>query len=151
MVDYKSSSEKLWFEQFHDPTIADYAYKFLRVEVITHRSPYLQSNLRKNLDFKMSHELNSAQLSVIERSLQNYVLNLVLRLILAIVIFAGCFLFVGILLKSLEGLGYASHIKKNSLVILGITLIFCVILICNMNDYFLDKKNGSPVISEGET
>ena len=101
----------------------------------------------------MSNELNSAQLSVIERSLQNQVLNLVLRLILAVVIFAGCFLCVGVILKCLEFFGYASHIQiqKNSLVILGITLIFSVIMICNMNDYFLDKKNGSPEISEDAT
>lgn len=130
-----------------------YLHKFPRVEVITHRSPDLHSNLRKNLDFKMSNELNSAQLSVIERSLQNQVLNLVLRLILAVVIFAGCFLCVGVILKCLEIFGYASHIQiqKNSLVILGITLIFSVIMICNMNDYFLDKKNGSPEISEDAT
>nr|WP_257221913.1 ATP-binding protein [Acinetobacter sp. YH16051] len=37
MVDYKSSSEKLWFEQFHDPTIADAV-----MDRILHRSYELE-------------------------------------------------------------------------------------------------------------
>lgn len=99
----------------------------------------------------MSNELNNAQSSVIERSLQNQYLNLFLRLFLATVIFAGCFIGVGAILKLLEGMGYASHIQKNNLVILGITFTTSVLLICNMNDYFVEKRNGSPELGEDET